>query len=109
MENKNYAYLAHVIFGEKFEFANENEINSNEELANYVDETIVELFEPLGLEYMAINEFILEGKTAADFAKYVRENADVIALKYMSKALRKMRHPNVSRGIREFIEFAEEE
>ena len=109
MENKNYAYLAHCIFGEKSEFANENELNSNGKFANYIDKTVIELFEPLELEYMSINEFVLEGKTASDFAEYIRENADTIAAQYMGKALRKMRHPSVSKEIREFVEFSEKE
>lgn len=107
MENKNYAYLAHLIFGEKSDFANENELNSNEQLANYIDETVEELFEPLELEYMSINEFVLEGKTKSDFADYIRENADDIAAKYMGKALIKMRHPSVSKEIRSYVEFKE--
>lgn len=107
MENKNYAYLAHLLFGEKREFANENELNSNERLANYIDETVEELFEPLELEYMSINEFVLEGKTTSDFAEYIRENADDLAARYMGKALKKMRHPSVSKEIRSYVEFKE--
>ena len=36
-----------------------------------------------------------------------RENADDIAAKYMGKALRKMRHPSVSKEIRSYVEFKE--
>lgn len=109
MENKKYAQLIHLLTAEKRDFLNESEIDSNEELANLIDEYFLEHFEELSLEHIAYMNYILEGKESTEFADYVRENAEQIATRVFADVLHKLRHPKLGRQIRQFVEFPENE
>lgn len=106
--NKNYAELIRVIFGEKSILLDEESINKNEELASKVEELLEECWDPFDMQYIAINDFVLEGKSEEDFAQYIKENAEDLANRYTGKALRKLRHPKQSGRLKQHIKFIEE-
>lgn len=106
--NKNYANFVRLIFGEKSILSDEESLNNNEELALKVEEVLSECWNPFDMHYIAINDFVLEGKTEENFAEYIKENADKLAKYYTSKALRKLRHPKCSGQFKPYIKFREE-
>ncbi len=106
--SKNYAELIRVIFGEKSIILDEESINKNEELASKVEELLEDCWDPFDMQYIAINDFILEGKSREDFAEYIKENAEDLANRYTGKALRKLRHPKQSGQLKQYIKFIEE-
>ncbi len=106
--SKNYAELIRVIFGEKSILLDEKSINNNEELASKVEELLDDCWDPFDMQYIAINDYILEGKSREDFAKYIKENAEDLANRYVGKALRKLRHPKQSGQLKQYIKFIEE-
>ncbi|MBE6789425.1 MAG: hypothetical protein E7539_07195 [Ruminococcaceae bacterium] len=109
MENKNYAALLRVIFGEKSMLVDDEAMNANPKLAEAVEDKMFELLEVLSpLQYISINDFLLEGKSREDFAQYIRDNADDIATQIQAKALRTMRHPKHSKAFREFMVYKDE-
>ena len=106
--NKNYANFIRLIFGEKSIDLDEETINKNEELAQKTEELLAECWSPQDMHYIAVNDFILEGKTKEEFAEYIRENADKLANYYTAKALRKLRHPKNSGQLKPYIKFRED-
>ena len=102
--SKDYARLIRIIHGEKRIIPEEVEAyNNNPELAEIVDEMLLESWGPCDLEYLAINDYILEGKDRNDFVSYIKENAEDIAKRFEARALRRLRHPKQSRRIRPFL------
>lgn len=108
MEEKNYAKLVRSIFGDPHLLRREKELNQNPELADAVDQVLEDTWDPFDMEYIAVNDFILEGKDRDAFAEYIRNHAEELARDYTSKALRKLRHPKLSGQLRPFVEFREE-
>ncbi len=107
MYYKNYANFIRVIFGEKSDRLDEESINLSQELAETVEQQLLELWSPFSLEYAAIDRFILNGKEANDFADYIRMNADHLADLYMSRALRQLRQPECADQLRPYIKHKE--
>ena len=102
--SKDYARLIRIIYGERRIIPEEVEAyNNNPELAEIVDEMLLESWGPYDLEYLAINDFILEGKEHNDFVSYIKENAEDIAKHFEAMALRRLRHPKQSGRIRPFL------
>lgn len=106
--NKNYANLIRLIFGEKSVCLDEKTINENKELSQKTEELLAECWSPFDMHYIAVNDFILEGKTKEDFAEYIKENADELAKHYTAKALRRLRHPKNSGQLKPYIKLREE-
>ena len=99
--SKDYARLIRIIYGERRIIPEEVEVyNNNPELAEIIDEMLLESWGPYDLEYLAINDFILEGKDHNDFVSYIKENAEDIAKHFEAMALRRLRHPKQSGRIR---------
>lgn len=107
MEGKNYAKLASLIFGDPNVLSDEKELNNNREFADAVESLLEDSWDPFDMEYIAVNDFILQGKDREDFAEYIRNNAENMANQYTAKALRKLRHPKNSGQLRQYIKFKE--
>lgn len=108
--SKDYARLIRIIHGERRIIPEEMEAyNNNPELAEIVDEMLLESWDPYDLEYLAINDFILEGKDHNDFVSYIKENAEDIAKHFEAMSLRRLRHPKQSGRIRPFLLSREED
>ena len=104
MVNRDYAAFLRAIFGEKSILLDDDAMNSNPALAAAVEEKMFEIIDEVpALQYISINDFLLEGKSKEDFADYIREHADEIAANVQAKILRKLRHPKNSKAFREFL------
>ena len=107
MSNKNYANLIRRIFAENSVLLDEEAINKNEELSEVFFGILDELWENDDLERVAIDEIVAESKTKEDFSEYIKANADKLAVYYMEKSLRKLRHPEFSSQLKPFIAYKE--
>ncbi len=102
--SKDYAKLIRAIYGEKRIIPEEEQAyNNNPELAELIDEMLLESWGPCDLEYLAINDFLMEGKSHAEFVEYIRENAEDIAKRFEAIALRRLRHPKQSHRLRPYL------
>lgn len=101
--SKDYARLIRIIHGERRIIPEEMEAyNNNPELAEIVDEMLLESWDPYDLEYLAINDFILEGKDHNDFVSYIKENAEDIAKHFEAMHSEDCATPN---KVEEFVLF----
>ena len=103
MENKNYANLIRAIFGNKSPFLDEDAINSNTELPDIVFDILNDLWDFDELEYIALDSIIAENKSEKEFSEYIKNHSEDIANLYIGKALRKMRHPQYSKKLQQYL------
>ena len=106
--NKDYAALLHALLADKQMVLDKKEaINANEEIGQAVEEMLEELreneYDPLELHYVALVDFLMEGKSQDEFAEYIRNHAEVLAQSCTHKALRKLCYPKYLRRIKELI------
>ena len=110
---KDYAKFVCKLLGEKSIFIDYDAMNANEELGQVVEEMLEVLreneYDPLELHYVAVNDFLMEEKSQDEFAEYIRNHAEDLAKNCMSKALRKLRHPEYSRKLHDFLCYKENE
>ena len=105
---RDYAALLDALLADKqMVFANKESINANEEIGQVVEEMLEELreneYDPLELHYVALVDFLMEGKSQDEFTEYIRNHAEDLAKNCMSKALRKLRHPKYLRRVKDLI------
>ena len=103
MENKNYANLIRAIFGNKSPFLDEDAINSNTELPDIIFDILNDLWDFDELEYIALDSIIAEKKSEKEFSDYIKNHSEDIANLYIGKALRKMRHPQYSKKLQQYL------
>lgn len=103
MENKNYANLIRAIFGNKSPFLDEDAINSNTELPDIIFDILNDLWDFDELEYIALDSIIAENKSEKEFSEYIKNHSEDIANLYIGKALRKMRHPQYSKKLQQYL------
>ena len=108
---RDYAKFVCTLLGEKSIFIDHDAMNANEKLGQVVEDMHEELREneddPLELHYVAVTDFLMEGKSQDEFAEYIRNHAEDLAKNCMSKALRKLRHPKYSRQLHDFLRYKE--
>ena len=108
---RDYAKFVCTLLGEKSILIDYDAMNADEELGQAVEDMLEELreneFDPLELHYVAIADFLMEGKSQDEFAEYIRSQADELATAYIGKALRKLRHPKYSRQLHDFLRYKE--
>ena len=111
---KDYAALLYALLADKqMVLDNKETINANEEIGQVVEEMLEELreneYDPLELHYVALVDFLMEGKSQDEFTEYIRNHAEDLAKNCMNKALRKLCHPKYLRRIKELIEHSDTE
>lgn len=100
---KNYSRYLQTLFGISMTESEEMALNLNSELADIVNNQLIELWSPVSLEYISIDRYLLKNRSVEDFADYIRRNADTLADFYFSRALRQLRQPSQIKKLRPFV------
>ena len=103
MDQKNYAFLLRKIFGIRSLLLDDRAINACPELPAVIDEILDETWGPFDMEYIAVHQFLMQGKGEENYARWIRRNARWLARNKMGKALRRLRHPRSSRRLKRFL------